>query len=32
MNKKFGQPKSTGWHNVKIVYPDKEEEDALDEI
>jgi len=31
MNKKFGQPRSTGWHNVKIVYPDKEE-DALDEI
>jgi P4 family phage/plasmid primase-like protien len=28
MNKKFGPCKSTGWHCVKIVYP--EEEDAMD--
>jgi hypothetical protein len=28
MNKKFGPCKSTGWHCVKIVYP--EEEDVMD--
>jgi P4 family phage/plasmid primase-like protien len=29
MNKKFGQVKSTGWHGVKIVYPDNEEDDDV---
>jgi P4 family phage/plasmid primase-like protien len=31
MNKKFGQPKSTGWHGIKILYPE-EEEDIMDNI
>jgi putative DNA primase/helicase len=26
MNKKFGRPKATGWHNVEILYPDLMEE------
>jgi len=31
MNKKFGQVKSTGWHCVKISYPD-EEDDVIAEL
>jgi P4 family phage/plasmid primase-like protien len=31
MNKKFGQCKTTGWHGVKFVEPE-EEEDILEEI
>ncbi len=30
MNKKFGQVKTTGWHGVKINYPN--EEDELDDL
>jgi len=29
MNKKFGEVKSTGWHGVKIRYPDNEEDDDV---
>jgi len=29
MNKKFGQCKTTGWHCVKVVYPEEEEEEQL---
>jgi hypothetical protein len=29
MNKKFGQCKTTGWHCVKILYP---EEDPIDDM
>jgi putative DNA primase/helicase len=29
MSKKFGQPKSTGWHGVKIIYPEEEEEELI---
>ena len=32
MNKKFGQCKSTGWHGVKILYPEEEEDDIINEI
>lgn len=32
MNKKFGQVKTTGWHGVKIVYPEEEEDDVLAEL
>jgi P4 family phage/plasmid primase-like protien len=33
MNKKYGQCKSTGWwHGVKIVYPEEEEDDIINEI
>jgi putative DNA primase/helicase len=32
MNKKFGQCKSTGWHGVKFVEPEEEEEDTLAEL
>jgi P4 family phage/plasmid primase-like protien len=32
MNKKFGQVKSTGWHGIKIVYPEEEEEDLIDNL
>jgi hypothetical protein len=32
MNKKFGQCKSTGWHCVKFVEPEEEEEDTLAEL
>ena len=32
MNKKFGQCKSTGWHGVKFVEPDDEEDDVIAEI
>jgi hypothetical protein len=31
MNKKFGQPKPTGWHGVKIIYQ-TEEDDVIDEL
>jgi len=31
MNKKFGQAKTTGWHSVKIIYPD-EEEDTMEQF
>jgi P4 family phage/plasmid primase-like protien len=30
MNKKFGNVKSTGWHGVKIIYPDDEEDVIAD--
>ena len=32
MNKKFGQCKITGWHCVKFVEPDEEEDDVLAEL
>jgi len=32
MNKKFGQCKSTGWHCVKFVEPDDEEDDVAAEL
>ena len=32
MNKKFGQCKSTGWHGVKFVEPDDEEDDVIAEM
>jgi P4 family phage/plasmid primase-like protien len=32
MNKKFGQCKSTGWHGVKIVYPEEEEDDVMADL
>jgi P4 family phage/plasmid primase-like protien len=33
MNKKYGQCKSTtGWHGVKIIYPEEEEDDIINEI
>ena len=32
MTKKFGQCKSTGWHCVKFVEPDEEEDDVLAEL
>jgi len=32
MNKKFGQCKTTGWHYVKFVEPDEEEEDIIAEL
>ena len=32
MNKKFGQCKSTGWHGVKIVYPEEEEDDVIADL
>jgi P4 family phage/plasmid primase-like protien len=31
MNKKFGQPKTTGWHGVKMIYP-SEEDDVIDDV
>ena len=30
MDKKFGVHKSTGWHNVKIIYPDNDELEEFD--
>ena len=30
MDKKFGVHKSTGWHNVKIIYPDNDELEEID--
>jgi hypothetical protein len=32
MNKKFGQCKTTGWHFVKFVEPDEEEDDVIAEM
>jgi len=32
MNKKFGQCKTTGWHYVKFVEPDEEEDDMIAEM
>ena len=32
MNKKFGQCKSTGWHGVKFVEPDDEEDEMIAEM
>ena len=32
MNKKYGQCKSTGWHGVKILYPEEEEDDIINDI
>jgi P4 family phage/plasmid primase-like protien len=32
MNKKFGQVKTSGWHGVKIIYPDNEEDDVNAEM
>ena len=32
MNKKFGQCKATGWHGVKFVEPDDEEDDVIAEM
>jgi P4 family phage/plasmid primase-like protien len=32
MNKKFGNVKSTGWHGIKIIYPDDEEEDVIADL
>ena len=32
MNKKFGQCKSTGWHGVKVVYPEEEEDDVMADL
>jgi phage/plasmid-associated DNA primase len=32
MNKKFGTVKTTGWHGVKVVYPEDEEDDVLAEL
>jgi hypothetical protein len=32
MNKKYGQCKSTGWHGIKIIYPEEEEDDIINEI
>ncbi len=32
MNKKFGQCKTTGWHGVKFVEPDDEEDDTAAEL
>jgi P4 family phage/plasmid primase-like protien len=32
MNKKFGQCKATGWHCVKFVEPDDEEDDVIAEM
>lgn len=32
MTKKFGQCKKTGWHGVKFVEPEEEEEDTLAEL
>jgi P4 family phage/plasmid primase-like protien len=31
MNKKFGQAKSTGWHGIKFIEPEEDEEDELQE-
>ena len=30
MNKRFGACKSTGWVGIKIIYPEEEEEDTMD--
>ena len=32
MNKKFGQCKSSGWHGVKVVYPEEEEDDVIADL
>jgi hypothetical protein len=32
MNKKFGACKTTGWHCVKFVEPEEEEDDTLAEL
>jgi P4 family phage/plasmid primase-like protien len=32
MNKKFGQCKSTGWHYVKFVEPEEEEDDVIADL
>ena len=32
MNKKFGQCKTTGWHGVKFVEPEEDEEDLIDSM
>ena len=32
MNKKFGNVKSTGWHGIKIIYPDDEEDDVIADL
>jgi P4 family phage/plasmid primase-like protien len=32
MDKKFGQHKTTGWHGVKIVYPDEMENNLTDDL
>jgi len=32
MNKKFGQCKTTGWHGVKIIYPEEEDDDVMGEL
>jgi P4 family phage/plasmid primase-like protien len=32
MNKKFGQVKTTGWHGIKIIYPDNEEDDVIADL
>jgi P4 family phage/plasmid primase-like protien len=33
MNKKFGQYKQTGWHNIKFIEPEEEDdEDIIDEL
>ena len=32
MNKKFGQCKTTGWHGVKFIEPEEEEEDVMADL
>jgi P4 family phage/plasmid primase-like protien len=32
MDKKFGQHKTTGWHGVKIIYPDEMENNLTDDL
>jgi len=32
MNKKFGDCKKTGWHGIKFVEPDEEEQDVISEL